>query len=475
MIASLKMVLLRTWKILLRFLLSVQKKMVLWIELLFERHIPAEDGSVVDWHDAADRAVLEQEPIRTRAMLYTVVAVVVLLFLWSAFAEIDEVTRGQGQVIPSRQVQVMQSLDGGVVTEIHVTEGEVVQRGQLLVSLDATRFVSNLRESQAELLALQAKAQRLKAVADDLEFEPSPELLDSAPDLVEQERALFLSSREELTALKAIAEQQLIQRQQELVEITSRNEEATKAYQLANRELVVTRPLMASGAVSEVELLRLEREVSSLRGERDQSAAQLLAVKSAIDEATQKRDQVELDFKNRIREELSTTAARLSALQESELGLSDRVRMTEVRSQVHGTIKRLYFNTIGGVVSPGQEVVEIVPLDDSLLLEARIKPQDIAFLGPNQEAMVKFTAYDFVVYGGLKAVVEHIGVDTEMDEDGNPYYPIRVRTLQASLGEDMPIIPGMVAEVDILTGKKTILAYLMKPVSRAKQYALTER
>lgn len=456
-------------------LMGIQKRMVSWIEIVFERNIPAEDAAVVDWHDASDRAVLEQEPIRTRAMLYTVVCVIVLLLVWAAFAEIDEVTRGQGQVIPSRQVQVLQSLDGGVVTEIHVREGDIVERGELLVNLDATRFVSNLRESQAELLALTAKVERLKAVADDSEFVPSPELQESAPELVAQERALYLSSREELSALKAIAEQQLIQRQQELVEIKSRNEEAGKAFQLANRELVVTRPLMASGAVSEVELLRLEREVSSLRGERDQSAAQLEAVRSAIDEATQKRDQVQLDFKNRIREELSTSVARLSALQESELGLSDRVKMTEVRSQVRGTIKRIYFNTIGGVVSPGQEVVEIVPLDDSLLLEARIKPQDIAFLGPNQEAMVKFTAYDFVVYGGLPAVVEHIGVDTEMDEDGNPYYPIRVRTLQASLGQDMPIIPGMVAEVDILTGKKTILAYLMKPVSRAKQYALTER
>lgn len=475
MITSLQKWFRQSLLVLFGLLVALQKKMVVWIELLFERHIPAEDGSVVDWYDAADRAVLEQEPIRPRAMLYTVVVVVFLLFLWSAFAEIDEVTRGQGQVIPSRQVQVLQSLDGGVVTEIHVREGETVERGQLLVNLDATRFVSNLRESQAELLALRAKAQRLKAVAEDLDFVPSPELGDRAPQLVEQERALFQSSREELEALKAISAQQLIQREQELVEIRSRNEEAIKAYQLASRELVVTRPLMASGAVSEVELLRLEREVSSLRGERDQSAAQLQAVKSAIDEATKKRDQVELDFKNRIREELSNTAARLSALQESEAGLSDRVRMTEVRSQVRGTIKRLYFNTIGGVVSPGQEVVEILPLDDSLLLEARIKPQDIAFLGPNQEAMVKFTAYDFVVYGGLKAVVEHIGVDTEMDEDGNPFYPIRVRTLEANLGEDMPIIPGMVAEVDILTGKKTILTYLLKPVSRAKQYALTER
>ncbi|GAA5316264.1 MAG: HlyD family type I secretion periplasmic adaptor subunit [Candidatus Pelagadaptatus aseana] len=454
---------------------KLQAKMVAWVELVFDRYVPADDGSVADWLEGADRAILDQEPVRTRALLYTIVAFVLALLIWAAFAEVDEVTRGEGRVIPSTQVQILQSLDGGVVTQIHVREGEIVEPGQLLVNLDATRFESTLRENQAEVMALKAKAERLRAVAEDRDYVPSEELQQLAPELIEQEMALFASSRDELIAEKAIASQQLIQRQQELVEITSRRDEAAKAFELASRELIVTRPLMASGAVSEVELLRLEREVSSLRGERDQARAQVKSVQSAIAEAIQKRDAVELEFKNRIREELSTTAARLSTLQESKLGLSDRVKMTEVRSPVRGTIKRLYFNTIGGVVTPGKEVVEIVPLDDSLLLEARIKPQDIAFLGPNQEAMVKFTAYDFVVYGGLEAVVEHIGVDTEMDEDGNPYYPIHVRTHEASLGEDMPIIPGMVAQVDILTGKKTILAYLLKPVSRARQYALTER
>jgi adhesin transport system membrane fusion protein len=460
--------LIKVWK-------KLQVKMVAWAELVFDRYIPADDGAVLDWMEGADRAILEQEPVRSRALLYTIVIIVLSLLVWAAFAEIDEVTRGEGRVIPSSQVQILQSLDGGVVTEIHVREGEIVEQGQLLVNLDATRFESTLRENQAEAMALKAKVERLRAVAEDRDYVPSAELQQKAPELIEQEMALFASSRDELKAEKEIASQQLVQRQQELIEIRSRRDEAARAFELATRELIVTRPLVASGAVSEVELLRLEREVSSLRGERDQARAQVESVRSSIAEATQKRDEVELEFKNRIREELSSTAARLSTLQETKLGLSDRVKMTEVRSPVRGTIKRLYFNTIGGVVTPGKEVVEIVPLDDSLLLEARIKPQDIAFLGPNQEAVVKFTAYDFVIYGGLDAVVEHIGVDTEMDEDGNPYYPIHVRTHEARLGADMPIIPGMVAQVDILTGKKTILAYLMKPISRAKQYALTER
>jgi adhesin transport system membrane fusion protein len=165
----------------------------------------------------------------------------------------------------------------------------------------------------------------------------------------------------------------------------------------------------------------------------------------------------------------------LNALREAGTGLSDRVKQNEVRSPVNGTIKQLYFHTIGGVVLPGKEIIEVVPLDDTLLLEVRIRPKDIAFLVPEQPAMVKFTAYDFVVHGGLDGVVEHIGADTIMDEEGNPFYEVLVRTHEPGLAEDKPIIPGMTVEVDILTGKKSILAYLMKPVLRAKQYAMTER
>jgi adhesin transport system membrane fusion protein len=241
------------------------------------------------------------------------------------------------------------------------------------------------------------------------------------------------------------------------------------------KELTKTKPLLASGAVSEVEVLRLEREVIRLEGERDQATAQTKRIMAAIAEAKNKIKEVELDYKNTIREELTEITTRAKALRESSVGLTDMVAQTAVRSPVHGTVKRLFYNTIGGVVAAGKEVVEIVPLDDALVLEARIKPKDIAFLTLGQPAVVKFTAYDFAVYGGLDAKVTHIGADTVMDEDGNPFYMVRVRTLQSSLGEDKPIIPGMVAQVDILTGKKSVLSYLLKPVLRAKQYALTER
>lgn len=441
---------------------------------LLERLSPVDDEDY-EWHQDVNRAYIQQTPIRSRVILYTAVLALIALFVWAAVAQVDEVTRGEGKVIPSRQVQVVQSLDGGVVTEIVVKDGDVVNAGDLLVRLDVTRFESMFRENQAELLALQAKEERLRALIDGRDFVAPPGVQELAPDVVKQELALYVSRRDELSAEIAIADQQLIQREQELIEAVSRNRNARRAYELASRELYVTRPLMTSGAVSEVELLRLEREVSTLRGEQDQSIAQVESVKSAIAEAKRKREEVVLGFKSRNGEELSETTGRLNSIKESSLGLSDRVKLTAVRSPVRGTVKRLFYNTIGGVVLPGKEVVEIVPLDDSLLLEARIRPSDIAFLGAGQKAMVKFTAYDFVVYGGLEAKVEHIGVDTVLDEEGNPFYNVRVRTLESSFGEDRPIIPGMIAEVDILTGKKSILAYLMKPISRARQYALTER
>ena len=428
-----------------------------------------------DWKEDINFSIADQEPIRTRAILYVSSITVLLLIIWSAFAEIDEVTRGEGKVIPSQQVQVIQSIDGGRLTEILVKEGQIVDRGQLLFRLDETRFASSFREKEIEYLALKVKAIRLEAVAEDQELQITEALFHKIPEVVAQEKILYINSLEELTAEKNIAIEQLEQRRQEQNEIKAKISQLQESFRLASRELDLTLPLVASGAVSEVERIRLERDVATMKGELNQAAAQLDRVSAAISESKRKIQNVELTYKNEIRNELSQVTTRINALRESNLGLSDKVKQTAVRSPVKGKVKQLFFNTIGGVVTPGKEVVEIVPLDDTLLLETRIKPQDIAFLTPGQKTLVKFTAYDFVVYGGLEAVVERIGADTLMDEDGNPYYNIRVRTLESNLGEDKPIIPGMVAEVDILTGKKTILAYLAKPVLRARQYALTER
>ena len=451
---------------------SMLRQVVDWI---FSPWIKDESTSSFDWEQDARRAYFDQQPLRARAILYAVAVTMICLIAWSALAKIDEVTRGQGKVIPSRQVQVIQSQDGGVVTEILVREGDFVEEEQLLVRLDQTRSQSSFRENRAEFQALSVKASRLRALVEKTELVPDPALAEAVPNIVAEEIALMVLRRSELTLALEIAQAQLVQRGEELVELTAREAQAARSLELANRELTITRPMVASGAVSEVEILRLEREVNELSGERQQADAQRHRIESSIVEAQSKLSSVEVEFNNEVREELADTLSRINSLRETGEGLSDRVRGTEIRSPVKGTIKQLYFYTIGGVVLPGKEIIEIVPADDTLFLEVRIRPKDIAFMVPGQEALVKFTAYDFVVYGGLKGVVEHIGADTVMDEEGNPFYEVIVRTIKSSLASDKPIIPGMVVEVDILTGKKTVLAYLMKPILRAKQYAMTER
>jgi adhesin transport system membrane fusion protein len=451
---------------------SVLRKVVDWV---FSPWIKDESTSSFDWQQDARRAYFDQQPLRARAILYAVAITMICLIIWSALAKIDEVTRGQGKVIPSRQVQVIQSQDGGVVTEILVREGDFVEKEQLLVRLDQTRSQSSFRENRAEFQALSVKAARLRALVEKTEFVPDPALVEVVPNIVVEELALMVSRRSELTLALDIAQAQLVQRREELVELTAREAQAARSLELATRELTITLPMVSSGAVSEVEILRLERDVNKLSGERQQADAQMHRIESSIVEAQSKLSSVEVEFNNEVREELATTLSRINSLRETGEGLSDRVRGTEVRSPVKGTIKQLYFYTIGGVVLPGKEIIEIVPADDTLFLEVRIRPKDIAFMVPGQEALVKFTAYDFIVYGGLKGVVEHIGADTVMDEEGNAFYEVTVRTIKSSLASDKPIIPGMVVEVDILTGKKTVLAYLMKPILRAKQYAMTER
>lgn len=433
------------------------------------------DREALDWAADADWAQLQQEPLRARVLLRGAAVVLVLLLLWAAFAEVDEVTRGEAKVVPTSQVQIIQSVDGGVVEEIMVREGQVVEAGQLLLRVDPTRFASSLGESRVSQLALRAKAERLQALVQGRAFNPEPDLMKNAADIVAQERSLYESRRAEISAQISITQSQLSQRQQELNEARSRKESAERSLELVQRELNATRPMVATGAVSEVEVLRLEQQVARLRGDRDQATAQISRVQAAIAEAQRRIEEVQLTARNQMSAELSETMSRLSALSEGGRALEDKVAKAEIKSPVRGTVKRLLVNTVGGVVQPGREVVEVVPLDEALILEAQITPKDIAFLRPGLEAMVKFTAYDFAIYGGLKADVENIGADSVVDDKGNAFYIVRLRTREASLGQGLPIIPGMVAQVDILTGKKTVLAYLLKPVLRAKANALSER
>ncbi|HRK85207.1 MAG TPA: HlyD family type I secretion periplasmic adaptor subunit, partial [Alcaligenes faecalis] len=349
-------------------------------------------------------------------LIWLTLLAICLLIVWASLASIDEVVRGEGKVVPSRQVQVVQSLDGGVVEEILVRPGQSVEAGEVLLRIDPTRASSSLGENEAESLSLKAKAARLEAIAADQPLDMPAEVLEKAPDLAEGERRVWLARTEELRSNISVAQEQLNQRQQELRETQANRDQAASSCGLTSQELQMTRPLLKSGAVSEVDLLRLQRDVARYCGEQKAATAQISRIQASIQEAQNRIGEVEITFRNQARTELAETRAKLAPLEQGQRALADRVRLAEVRSPVRGTIKTLSANTVGGVVQPGKDILEIVPTDDTLLLEVRINPRDIGFLHAGQSAEVKFTAYDFAIYGGLPGVLEQTSADTITDE-----------------------------------------------------------
>ena len=436
---------------------------------------PGEIPGIEVFERETSEVMSRQHTARAQAISRMALFVVAALVAWAGLAKVDEVTRGDGRVVPSRQLQVLQSLDGGIVEQILVHEGDKVEAGQVLLMIEATRANSAVQDSAAQGIALQARVARLRALAQGTTFLPPTPANDQERAIIDGEKRLYDSRVTELQTQVSIVHQQLSQHEQELAEVQAKRVAALRALELSTQELNQTRPLLATGAVSEVDILRLERDVTKNKGETDQAAAQIGRVQASIQESGRKIQETELAFRNEAGRELAEAVGKLNALNQGALGLADKVDKAQVKSPVRGRIQRLLANTVGGVVQPGKDIVEIVPLDDSLVLDARVQPRDIAFIHPGQKANVKFTAYDFSIYGGLDADVENISPDTVIDEKGNAYYVVRVRTHLASFNEKLPIIPGMTAEVDILTGQKTVLSYLLKPVLKVKSYALRER
>ncbi len=423
-------------------------------------------------------AILVQSPKGGRLIVWFTLLLFIVIFFWLYISEIDEVTRGTGKVIPSSQIQVVQNLEGGILAETHVRLGDIVKKNQLLMRLDETRFSAPHKEARLQYLALTAKAARLKAETDHTEIQIPEEIVKEQPDIARREQQLFESRRYELKAEIEILHQQVIQRKQELMELQAKQLEVKRTYKLLKKEIDLTQPLIAMGSVSKVQFLRLEREASTMQGTISSNKLAIPRVKSKLVEAQQIIKEKQLEYSNEAKKELNDVEVKLNGLSATFTALEDRLQRTSIRSPVYGTIKQILVNTVGGVIQPGMDLIEIVPLEDTLLVETKIKPSDIAFLRPDQKAMVKFTAYDFTIYGGLEAQLENISADSMTDEKGNSFYLIRVRTdknyLEGKNGE-MPIIPGMITTVDIITGKKTILSYLLKPMLRAKGTALRER
>nr|WP_024965127.1 HlyD family efflux transporter periplasmic adaptor subunit [Pantoea sp. IMH] len=383
-----------------------------------------------------DRSLKKNER-RTSAIIWLCTAALILFFVWAHFAILDEVTVGTGKVTPLSHAQVIESLDGGIVNELNVHEGDIIEKGQVLARLDPTRFQSSFGEAAARARTLRASAERLRAELTGAPLKFSAETLKE-PELVARETQLYESRRRNLS------------------ETVSNLKQSMK---LVQDELRMTQPLVAKGAAGEVEVIRLRRQVSELRGK--------------IDEALNA-------YAVRAREEQVKNNADLDAQLQVMTGKEDQLTRATLYSPVRGIVKDVQVNTVGGVVQPGGKLMEIVPLEDQLLIETRINPRDIAYIRPGLPATVKVTAYDSSIYGDLEGQVETVSPDTLQDEVKRDqyYYRVYVRTEKAELsnkaGRKFPIVPGMVANVEIKTGQKSVMDYLIKPLNKVKE-SLRER
>lgn len=444
-----------------------------WLQRLMRGWLAPPPGQ--DWVLEAEWSRIMQTPVKAKGLLYLVSIVLFLLVVWSYFAEIDEVAKGDGKVIPSQQLQVLQSYDGGIVQDILVTEGQTVKAGQVLLRVDPTRFLSSLEENTTQFAALAAKVQRLSALTKGKALRFNKELQAQAPSIIENERKLYNSNLAELDEVAAGSDSRIMQRRQDVEEERANLSQYQNVLSLTKKELSVTKPLLASGAVSEIEILRLERQVVELEGNITKSKVAIERGLNAIEEEIIKKEESRLRLVNRWNQELTDATGEMATLQQSQTSLEDVVSQADIRSPINGTVQRLLINTVGGVITPGSAVVELVPQDDQLIVEAKVSPKDIAFIRQGQPAILKFSAYDFTIYGGMSAEVQPISADAITNDKDETYYLVRLETKRSIADESLDILPGMIVQVDILTGKKTVLNYILSPLFNVTASALRER
>jgi adhesin transport system membrane fusion protein len=409
-------------------------------------------------------------------LLFVILAFFGTFLWWSHGAMLDEVTRGAGRVIPSSQVQVVQNLEGGILAEINVLEGAVAEKGQVLLRIDNVAAASSLRELRTKFLGMQAALSRLEAEAEGAEAIDFPQdVLAEAPSTADNERHLFEARQVQLKQQIQILRDQVTQKRQEIAELNAKVGQNQRALALAQQELDLLKPLVDRGISPKLEFLRVQQKVQELATLSESVRLAIPRTAAALQEAERRIGEREAAFRADAQREFNDRQGELYALRENMAAGTDRVTRTEVRSPVRGTVNKIFITTIGGVIRPGENLVEIVPLEDTLLIEAKIRPSDRAQLYPGQKAMVKVSAYDFTIHGGVDAMLTDISADTILDPDGESYYRIRLRTETNNLGPDKPIIPGMTATAEILTGRKTVLDYLLKPIIKAQGSALRER
>lgn len=438
-----------------------------------------EDVAEEEMEYVSDRnaAMLMKTPKGGRFLIYMMLIALTSFLVWASNAPLAEITRGMGSIIPSLRLQVVQNLEGGILEEIYVEEGATVKAGQPLMRLDDTRFTSNFRESAVEYYSELARAARLKAELSGQALKFPPEL-EKYQDYVNRETEIFNQRSDGFKAQLEISNRQMSQAKHELLSTQAQLEFLTTSYELGEEELELTQPLARQGVVSRVELIQLKQRVNDLASEKRITELSIPKLEEAYQEFAARHKELTLKFREEVVQELKETEVRLDQLTESHSALQDKVVRTMIRSPLDGVVKKIHINTLGGVVQPGMDLMEIIPIEDNLLVEVQINPKDIGFLHEGMKAVVKLTAYDYAIYGGLNGTLEHISAGTIKDEKGESFYVARIRTSETSLGtpeKPLEIIPGMAANVDIITGEKTLMDYLLKPILKAKQNALTER
>ena len=441
-----------------------------------------DDLGLIDQQDFAfisqkSTALLLSSPKGARKLILIIFVFFIFAIYWAANAQVDEITKGDGKVISSKQLQKLQSLEGGIVSEVLISSGDRISKDDVLLVIDDTKFKSNLEEIRKKLLILEVQKQSLSS---ELKVEPlvfSADLINEIPVIAQQEMDFFTTREKEKESIELTYKNRIEKLDNNFAEFSGKADNLRKNLKLAEEELEIYRSLQNKDLVSKVELIALEKELNNIEGQLFEAEIKAQQIETLKTEALNERDSSNLSTRNKAQEKLNSTLAEIEILEQSEVVALDRVDRTLIRSPVNGIVQRVLANTISSVIQPGEDLIEIVPIDDALLIEAKIRPVDIGFLSPGQDVVVKFSAYDYAIYGGLKGNLEYISADTVVDRDES-YYLIKVRTDVNYIElekERLEIIPGMTASVNIITGKKTVLDYLLKPVLRAKHNSMHER
>jgi len=431
-----------------------------------------------EFMNSLSAAILEKSPNKISKVIKLWLITLLAFIIWASFAEIDEITRGSGKVIPYGQNQVIQNLEGGIVEAILVHEGERVKKGEVLIKIKNLQNISSSQTNEMKYKELLSKKLRLYAEANELPFKgikTDDEELQTQIKLAQQ---LYNSDMREYKAQDNAIVQQIEQKKQELKEAKAKIRSLQKSLTYVTEEIAMTEPMVKEGVKSRVDFLKLKREANGIENSIEAAKLSLPRLESAIKEYRNKRIEAKQQFIKKAQEELNKTTAEISRLKTQQIAYNDQVARTMVQSPVDGIVQKLFVHTVGGVVKPGADLVEIVPINEKLYLEIKIKPRDIAFIHPGAEAMVKISAYDFSIHGGLKGKVVNISPDTITDKEGKTFYLINVETEKNYLGTQehpLNIIPGMTASVDIVTGKKTVMQYILKPILKSKQYVFSEK